>query len=153
MKIAPLRMNADYESMLYYGRGAPQILNHSLETFILFLEHRPLVSTKKYPQAYLDYVESITHHKPEIISKSEFSQNWWGDYQNLDLERKLNSKITSARLIQEKKWCARTFVVEEDNDIRACPHLPTFIHMREHAINTIDLKFRANFSKRVAILR
>ncbi len=36
---------------------------------------------------------------------------------------------------------------------RACPHLPTFIHMREHAINTIDLKFRANFSKRVAILR
>ena len=121
MKIAPLRMNADYESMLFYHKQAPQILNHSLESFIFFLETRPLVTSKKYSQEFLDYVESISHHRPEILLKSEFSQNWWGDYQNLDLERKLNSKITSARLIQDHQWCERTYVIQEENDINLVP--------------------------------
>ncbi len=121
MKIAPLKMNADYESKLFYHKEAPQVLNQSLESFILFLENRPLLSTKKYSPEFLDYVESITHHKAEIVSKAEFSQNWWGDYSNLDLERKLNSKITSAELIQDEKWCDRTYVIREDNDINLVP--------------------------------
>ena len=62
MKIAPLRMNADYESMLFYHKQAPQILNHSLESFIFFLETRPLVTSKKYSQEFLDYVESYKNH-------------------------------------------------------------------------------------------
>lgn len=127
MKIAPLRMNADYEGQLFYGKPGPQVLNQSLESFIFFIENRPVLSTKKYSTEFLDYVESITHHRPQLINKSDFSQNWWGDYQQIDLERKLNSKITSAELIQNHKWCERTFVIREDNDINFVPFDRTYL--------------------------
>lgn len=127
MKLAPLKMNADYESMLFYKKAAPLVLNQSLESFILFLENRPLVSTKKYHQDFLDYVESVTHHPSEIISQADFAQNWWGNYQNIDLEKKLNSKVTSAELIQEKKWCDHTFVIRVDNDLNLIPFDRTYL--------------------------
>jgi hypothetical protein len=127
MKIAPLRMNADYEGQLFYGRPGPQILNQSLESLIFFLENRPVVTAKKYHPEFLDYIESLTHHRPQILPSADFVQNWWGDYQKVDLERKLNSKITSAELIQEKKWCERTFVIREDNDINLVPFDRTYL--------------------------
>ena len=123
----PWKMNADYESVLFYGKIAPQILNQSLETFVLFLEKSPLLSSKKYSSPFLDYVEEITHHKPEIIEKSSKFQNWWGELKDSEQERILNSKITSTELVQNKKWCDRTFLVQKENDINLIPLDRTYL--------------------------
>lgn len=125
--LSPLKMNADYESVLFYGRIAPQILNYSIEPFILFLEKRPLFSTKKYDQDFLEYVESMTHHRPEIVSESKNFENWWGEGKDFEVERVLNSKITSAEIIQNHKWCDRTFIIRTENDMNYVPMDRTYL--------------------------
>jgi hypothetical protein len=96
----PIRVNADYEISLFEGKQAKEIINHSLEFLALYLDHRPLVSSKKYSQEYLSHVELLSGKKPSIIQTKDF-ENWWGDLKNLELEKTLNSKEFSAALSEE----------------------------------------------------
>ncbi len=100
-----LRVNADYETELFYGHSGAAIMNQSLEFLTFFLETNPIFTAKKYPPAYFEYIESIVGSKPTLISSGEF-KNWWGELRDLELERKLNSKVTSSELcISQLKEC------------------------------------------------
>lgn len=96
----PIRVNADYEISLFEGKEAPQIINHSLEFLALFLEERPLASTRKYSDEYLSYIEKVTGRKPSVVSTND-AENWWGSLKEKALESKLNSKVFSAALSEE----------------------------------------------------
>lgn len=86
-----LKVNADYESVLFNNKPGPAIINQSLEFLVLFLEEGPLYSEKKYDPVFLKYIEKISGHHPSIVSLGAF-ENWWGSLTNLQLEKKLNSK-------------------------------------------------------------
>jgi hypothetical protein len=92
-----IRVNADYEMMLFENKSGPSIINQSLEFLAFFLTDRPVYTSKKYSAEYLDHVESITQRKPEIQQDGPF-ENWWGSLSDIGLERRLNSKLESALL-------------------------------------------------------
>lgn len=89
-----IKVNADYESVLFKNKSLPKI-NEALEFLAFFLDDRPVVTSKKYSQEYFKYIESITGKTPHTVSEGNF-ENWWGTLQNIELEKKLNSKEMSA---------------------------------------------------------
>ncbi|WP_408098868.1 hypothetical protein ACJVC5_08100 [Peredibacter sp. HCB2-198] len=112
-----LLVNADYEIALFEGRPAPKIVNQSLEFLALFLEQKPLFSTKKYSQDYLDYVEAISGHKPVIVASGP-TENWWGKLADLHLEQRLNSKIESSKLLIDQGWDDHTFIIHSLDELQ-----------------------------------
>ncbi len=114
--MSSIRVNIDYESELFYGNGGGPAFNQNLEFLGLFLDKRPLYSNKQYSSEYLHYISSITGRVPEIKSSGNFV-NWWGPLKNRDLEKKLNSKITSTELVIKQKWCSETFIIKTMADL------------------------------------
>ena len=110
-----IKVNADYESVLFHQKEGPRIINESLEFLSLFIENRPLFSFKKYDQEYLDYIRSITGNRPVIVNEGEF-ENWWGALSNIPLEQKLNSKEFTAGLNQDSKIISSLSELVLEND-------------------------------------
>jgi len=93
-----LRVNADYEVELFHNKIASPAINQSIEFMLFFLKDNPLYSQKIYSTDYLNYVEKITGHVPQIVNKGSYD-NFWGALKNKDLEKWWNSKITHTELI------------------------------------------------------
>lgn len=115
-----IKVNADYESVLFYDKPLPKV-NEALEFLAFFLDERPLITNKKYSEVYFDHAESFTGKRP--VTKTEGPcENWWGPLTNPELEKKLNSKEMSAGLtdsivltsmqelpeLKNKKWLAKS---------------------------------------------
>jgi len=98
----PIKVNADYEIALFEKRASPEIINHSLEFLALYLEDRPLCSSKEYKENFLQHIERVSGRKPEIVKSKEWV-NWWGSLSDLPLEQKLNSKEFTAELSQDSQ--------------------------------------------------
>ena len=94
-----IKVNADYESVLFKNKPLPKI-NEALEFLAFFLDERPVVTSKNYSDDYLRYIESIIGRRPKMISQGN-SENWWGPLENIELEKKLNSKEMSAGFNQD----------------------------------------------------
>lgn len=89
-----IKVNADYESVLFKNKPLPKI-TEALEFLAFFLDTRPVLTKKKYSYEYLKYVETISSHRPVIVGEGCY-ENWWGALNNLELEKKLNSKEMSS---------------------------------------------------------
>ncbi len=111
----PIKVNADYEVVLFTGQLAPKQLNEAIEFLPFFLENRPVLSSKNYAPEFLSYIDQLTGQLPVTQSRGD-SENWWGDLKNLSLEKKLNSKITSTEVLVKHQWCEHTFVIDEHFD-------------------------------------
>lgn len=112
----PLRVNADYEVELFHNRPAPGVINQTIEFFLFFLNERTLYSKKKYKQSYLDRVESLTGHKPQVTDKGPY-ENFWGLLTDLEVEKWWNSKLISTELIIKNNWCERTKIIRSVTDL------------------------------------
>jgi hypothetical protein len=129
----PIKVNADYETVLFEKREAPKVINQSLEFLSFFLETRPVLTTKTYSKEYLDFVQEISGARPTLVSEGEF-ENWWGSLEDRTLEEKLNSKITSAKLIQEKGWCPKTQVISQLGELKFVPGF-TYLAKNPHGMS------------------
>lgn len=121
----PIKVNADYESALFGGAESLEI-NQALEFLALFLEQRPLHSLKNYSQEYLLYVEAVAGWKP-IITKDPPAEMWWGRLENPQLERTLNSKITSTNLVITQGWCQHTAIINSAAEFKLSDRIPLLI--------------------------
>lgn len=110
-----IRVNADYESVLFQNRPQP-LVNEALESLALFLSDSPVITSKKYSEAFLTYVEEKTGRRPQLKREGP-SVNWWGPLQNIDLERKLNSKEMSAELCISEGWCQDTYLISKIEEL------------------------------------
>lgn len=117
----PYKVNADYELALFHNMLGPQKLNQALEFFPLFLSDRPVLSSKKYSETYLSYIEGISGNKPQFVIQGK-TENWWGDLKNIDLEKKLNSKELSAQLMIDEKWCEDTQIINSIHELKIKPN-------------------------------
>jgi hypothetical protein len=111
----PIKVNADYESELFLGNNSAAI-NQALESLALFLEERPLYTHHKYAPEYLAYIHAVSGHAPQISTNSG-PENWWGPLTDLSMERTLNSKETSARLVQNQGWCQESRIIHSPEDV------------------------------------
>lgn len=97
-----IRVNADYESVLFKGKSAPTA-NHAIEFLALYLQDLPVLSDIDYAPSYLDQVRNFSGRKPRVVKKGN-ALNWWGPLTRPDQEKWLNSKITSTKLAIGEGW-------------------------------------------------
>jgi hypothetical protein len=117
----PIRVNADYESVLFHQKPGPLIVNQSLEFLAFFLSDAPLLTQKKYDQKYLQHVEMTTGRRPLIVTQSEKVENWWGRLEDLAHERWMNSKLTSAELHIKEGWLPDLKIVRSSAEMDSLP--------------------------------
>ncbi len=98
-----IRVNADYESVLFHGRNGPPVMNQALEFLAFYLQDLPVLTSREYPPEYLEKVRNLTGKNPKITKHGKAS-NWWGPLVNLEREKWMNSKITSFRLALSHGW-------------------------------------------------
>ena len=113
--MSPIRVNADYESVLFLNQSAPAIVNQSLEFLAFYLDDRPVLTSKKYSKDYLEHVESLIGRKIQLASAGE-SINWWGELKNISLEQKLNSKLTSTEVLIQQNWIEDLMILKSQKD-------------------------------------
>jgi hypothetical protein len=113
----PFKVNADYEVELFHNKLAPPAINQSIEFILFFLSTRPLYSQKEYSSDYLNYIEKMTKHTPELIRAGIF-ENFWGPLKKREIEKWWNSKITSTELIIKKGWCFNTHIIKDELDLK-----------------------------------
>lgn len=115
MNSSALKVNADYEAVLFGGNPAEDI-NQTIEFLAFFLEQKPLLSSKNYPADYLLYVERVSGHRPQVISKAD-AVLWWGKLEDIKTEQLLNSKITSTKLMMKEGWCDTTAIIYNQKEL------------------------------------
>lgn len=112
-----IKVNADYEAVLFGKKESLPVINQALEFLALYVDERPLLSQKKYSTEFLAHVESFTGHKP-VIKKDGPFENWWGELSHIELEQRLNSKEMSTRLNIEKGWADDTHIINEVRELK-----------------------------------
>jgi hypothetical protein len=105
------KVNLDYESYLfdpYYQENAQKSISMIKEFeyvfFVINKEKCKLKNFREYDQVYLGKMKKLGFVVPEFNSSENNFTNWWGSQLDLELEKKLNSKITSAQIALENKW-------------------------------------------------
>ena len=116
-----IKVNADFESVLFQNSPKSKV-NEVIEFLAFFLEDAPLHTQKNYSEKYLSYVESVRGSRPQI-ARSGASSHWWGDLTDPELQKFLNSKITSTRLSIDHSWVKDSFIIETPDDLLNIPEL------------------------------
>jgi hypothetical protein len=104
-------VDLDYESFLFDpdssrndSKNQRAIKEFEYVFFIVNKERCNLKNINNYSADYLTQLKKMEFVLPELTPKATNAICWWGNRSNLDLERKLNSKITSAELGKHHGW-------------------------------------------------
>lgn len=98
-----IKVNIDYESVLFHSQLGPKGINEYLEYLAFFIQEDVVLTSKKYSQDYLDYVARISGVTPKT-QQAGAADNWWGPLKDLNQERHLNSKLNSSDLAISQGW-------------------------------------------------
>lgn len=124
-RIDCIKVNADYESVLFHGKSGPPAMNQALEFLAFYLQDLPVLTALEYPPQYFEKISALSGKSP-AVTKTGKSLNWWGPLENPERERWMNSKLTSFRLALDQGWTeGRISSREELADFR--PVIPTLI--------------------------
>ncbi len=100
-------VNIDFEFFLFekelYKSKKDLKLNKEFE-YIYFFSSDPnstLCPFRNYPSDYLNYLVSLGIQLPKMDCSGQ-KRNWWGNYDDIDLARFLNSKITSTNIANDQ---------------------------------------------------
>jgi hypothetical protein len=96
--------NTDYELKLFSSN--PQIkessrLNQEFEYLMHYLDYSPIATLKQYSKEAIEKIEFLSNKKFELDSNIKNAKNFWGELKDIELERKLNSKITTTQFLIE----------------------------------------------------
>ena len=104
-------VNLDYEAFLfgpnYNAQSSKNIAAIKEFEYVFFLVNKDicrLKNYKNYSQNYLDKLKELGFFIPEFSSEDNKVENWWGKKTNLELEKKLNSKLTSCEIARKYGW-------------------------------------------------
>lgn len=105
------KVNLDYESYLFdpqYKENSQKSISMIREFeyvfFIINKEKCALRNFREYDHEYLEKMSQLGFTIPDFHPRSTHFINWWGPQNDLELERKLNSKLTSAIIALENNW-------------------------------------------------
>lgn len=104
-KLGPIdciKVNIDYESVLFRGKPSP-VANHALEFLAFYLQDLPVLTDLTYDAAFCERIERISGRKVRTVKKGN-AANWWGPLADPEHEKWLNSKITSTELAIAEGW-------------------------------------------------
>ena len=102
------RVNIDFEYELFDPRFKAsnrkyKKLCEEYEFIYFFMEKTELClsTNRQYDQDYLYYIESIIENKIKLTDYNDNAITWWGSFEDIELEKKLNSKETSFKISEK----------------------------------------------------
>lgn len=111
MSLKTYLVNLDYESELFdpnYKEFGPKYLKVIREfEYVFFLINKEeciLKNIVDYEESYLRKLTELGFYLPNFNSKALTYEKWWGKCQDLTLEKKLNSKLTSFEIGKKNNW-------------------------------------------------
>jgi hypothetical protein len=115
LKTFPLKkiykVDLDYEAFLFepqYVENSPAnqkiIREFEYVFFLINQENAILKNSQSYDQSYLLSLKKLGFVIPEFNPEAKTFEYWWGQHLNIELERTLNSKLTSARIALLNRW-------------------------------------------------
>ncbi len=102
--------NFNYELQLSSGvfktDSKTREINKDFEFVFFFMEKAKsiLVNQNDYTDEYLNHLEILGLNIPDFKRDGDY-EYWWGPLENLEKEKKINSKITSTGIAQRLKFC------------------------------------------------
>lgn len=143
------QVDLDYESYLFdphYNETLPlfQKTNREFE-YVFFLinkEKCALKNIRSYDKNYLNTLQALGFVIPELHPNEARSIKWWGHHHDKELEKKLNSKLTSSRLAKQRGWgfhegAIVSSVSEVYEHLRKFPKKERWIIKRPHSFSGI----------------
>lgn len=101
-------VDLDYENFLfdpnYLPSNSKNIAAIREFEYVFFLVNKEpciLKNLKNYSENYLNKLKELNFYIPQLSPEFTTCENWWGSRINLELEKKLNSKITSAQIAKD----------------------------------------------------
>lgn len=108
--------NADYESFLFSGEKNyffnSSKINREFEYFIHFLEEGPIFTTKNYSKDYIKRIQGLSGKEFKTTRDREEAKPWWSPIGELESDRRLHSKVTSAKLGIQKSFVNDVRLIE-----------------------------------------
>lgn len=137
--------NFDYEYALFdinysIKQRKYRSMRKEFEYVYFFIEKNDsvLINENQYRDDYLDYIKELGCKIPTFSKENKDYLNWWGDLTQPEVERKLNSKITSTQFSISKGW--------EPKEVKICYSISSvFKHIRKYQ-NIDGWFFRDPFS-------
>ncbi len=108
-----VRVNSDYELMLFHRQNGSPAMNFALEYLAFFLQELPILTAKEYSPSYLRMISELTGKNPKTVRQGK-PLNWWGPLLNLEREKWLNSKLTSFALSLNEGWTEGKILSREE---------------------------------------
>ena len=128
-------VDLDYESYLFDPHHNPNS-STSLRAkrefeyvyFLIQQEQTRLKNVRDYSSEYLQHLKSLDFVIPELVPQAKEASPWWGHHHDLELEKKLNSKLTSSQIAQTNDWgFAYGHWVQNFDEIKShCKKYPQF---------------------------
>jgi hypothetical protein len=142
-------VNLDYESSLFdplYQVNNPASLRTIKEfEYVFFIVNNApaiLKNIRTYDEDYLNHMKKLGFTLPELNPKGLKAKNWWGALESIELESKLNSKLTSALLAQKHNWgffsgTLVTSLAEIQSHIDHFPNVKRWLLKKPHSFSGI----------------
>lgn len=112
------RANFDYEIELF-SLNKDETIRKEFEYLFFWVENSKssLMTDLNYDESYLKDVFSKTKNKI-LLTRKLYNKNWWGELKDIELEKKLNSKITSYDFAIKNSYChPLTKIIKTSDDI------------------------------------
>lgn len=127
------KVNLDYESSLFDPAHNEQsssslkvVKEFEYVFFLINKENCALKNVRGYEASYLESLQKMGYSIPQLSPEEKVYDYWWGQRKDLELEKKLNSKLTSSLLAKEKNWgFSEGAIIESLTELYA--HLERFL--------------------------
>lgn len=103
------KVDLDYEASLFDpayqedSSASRKIIREFEYVFFLVEKEKSILKNyKDYDKIYLEHLKKLGFTIPDFNPAAKDFVHWWGHHHNSDIERTLNSKLTSAKMASEK---------------------------------------------------
>lgn len=143
------KVDLDYEASLFdpaykpdLGKFQKIIREFEYVFFLVQKEKCILKNYKDYEKKYLDHLRALGFVIPDLHPKAEHAERWWGHHHNLEIEKFLNSKLTSAQIGKEKGWgfsegSIISNISELKNHLHSFPETKNWLLKKPHSFSGI----------------
>lgn len=151
------KVDLDYEASLFdpqYQEDSPtnqKIIKEFEYVFFLVNQKKAILKNcRSYQKSYLDMLSKMGFVVPELNPNALSFDYWWGHHHNNELEKVLNSKITSSRIALLNEWGFGEGAIVETIDelmfhIKKFPQKDKWVIKSPNSFSGIGhIQFRAN---------
>lgn len=147
------KVDLDYEASIfdpnyqeYSAANQKMIREFEYVFFLVEKEKSYLKNIKGYEKKYLNHLKGLGFEIPEFRPKATDYLNWWGHHHNKEIERHLNSKLTSSQIAHENNWGFNEgAIIENIKELKEhlihFPHHEKWIIKRPHSFSGIGHYF------------